>query len=199
MKYDVILVLGRGIYNDGSLPESAKACVEKAVELIAEHKADRIIFSGKWSYKFDYIPPKTEAEAMRNYASELGVSSDIMLIEEKSVSTVTNLIYSKRILEKHDWRNLIIIYIDPFEERTKINVRKVLGPVFFCNFEKAKFTFPEKRFNELLTIESQKVNEASDFLGRFDDGDDRSIFSEVKKFHNNLGQELEPLDLAEVD
>ena len=41
--YDVALVLGKGIYEDGSIPDSAKAMVKKAVELYKAKQVDRVI------------------------------------------------------------------------------------------------------------------------------------------------------------
>ena len=42
---DAILVLGRGIYADGSIPESAKATIRKAIELYKQDVSENVVLA----------------------------------------------------------------------------------------------------------------------------------------------------------
>ena len=53
---DALVVLGRGIDPDGSLPRLAKQRVERAAELFAWRTAPRIVFSGRCSLMTDTVP-----------------------------------------------------------------------------------------------------------------------------------------------
>ena len=65
---DAIVVLGRGVDDDGALPLLAKQRVDRAAELFAWEVAPRIIFSGRCSLMAQVDPPRTEAAAMSEYA-----------------------------------------------------------------------------------------------------------------------------------
>ena len=56
---DALVVLGRGIDPDGSLPTLAKQRVARAAELFAWDTAPRIIFSGRCSLMTDEVPSIT--------------------------------------------------------------------------------------------------------------------------------------------
>ena len=71
---DALVVLGRGIDPDGSLPRLAKQRVERAAELFAWETAPRIIFSGRCSLMTDDIPSVTDAVGVT-------AGSDAKLIE----------------------------------------------------------------------------------------------------------------------
>lgn len=54
---DAIVVLGRGIGEDGELSPDSRSRVRKAVELYAQGIAPKIITSGKWTYHLDTPHP----------------------------------------------------------------------------------------------------------------------------------------------
>lgn len=129
MKYDIILVLGIGIREDGSLPESAKSLVRKSVELAQKNVAPKVAFSGRWSYSLSYTPPLTEAEAMSRYAASLGLSEDAVLIENESITTVSNLCLLKdKYLEPNNLRKVLLVTLQPLAKRALFNAEMVLGP-----------------------------------------------------------------------
>jgi uncharacterized SAM-binding protein YcdF (DUF218 family) len=116
--YDAIIVLGRGISPEGEIPESAKATVQKAVQLHKDGVANYIIFSGKWSRSSSYIPPTTEAKAMSDYSKDLGLPEKSIILEEESLDTISNCYYIKtRILLAKKWISLLLITLHPVDKR----------------------------------------------------------------------------------
>lgn len=181
MRYDVVLVLGSGIKEDGSIPESAKIRTQKAVEAVKGGEAGRIIFSGRWTYHLSFTPPMTEAEAMAKYAKSLGLDESKIILEKNSVSTVSNFCEVKQILNQYGWTKALLIMNRPYAERAMLNMRKVFGSKYKCDVALTDFRFPPEKEAELEKLEEQKYKVAARFLGQFADGDDEAIYQAATK------------------
>lgn len=176
IKYDSALVLGSGIKPNGELVESSKACVRKAVSLLLNREVSHIIFSGKWSWSMDYTPPITEAEAMSEYALELGAPKNKIITEKSSTTTVSNLCNVKRrILRKNKWKSVILISNHPYEKRAKYNLDKILGPDYSTKVITTDFNYPERLRKKLEEAETKKQQDAINFYKSIRDGDDKII------------------------
>lgn len=127
-----IIILAGGINNDGSLPDLPKKRVEKGVELYKNKVASKIIMTGKYGFWLDHtkdIPPKSEAEAMKEYAESLGIPTGDVIAEVTSKDTVGNAYFTKvDILEKNNWKNVTVVTSEFHIPRTKFIFDTVLGP-----------------------------------------------------------------------
>ena len=178
MKYDCILALGTGIGQDGSLPDSFISAVNKAVELYKAGQAARFIFSGRWSYQSPFTPPLTEAQAMKLYAIKQGIPPEDILIEDESVTTVSNLcLAKKKFLEKHSWKKILLIGIEPHAPRTLYNARRVLGTSYTCDLQLADFRYAPAHLEELKALEKGKLQDAIDFYKSLSVGDHEAIYN----------------------
>jgi uncharacterized SAM-binding protein YcdF (DUF218 family) len=132
MKFDVILVVAGGITPQGLLPENVKRRIRFAQTLFDRGCAPRIIFSGRWSTFWQHQPPeKTEAELMLEYAKEIGLPPNKILLEDYSHNTYENILYSTKLfLEPHNWRSLIVVTSDFHVERVKKIIRHICGKRF---------------------------------------------------------------------
>lgn len=184
-KYDVILVLGRGVNKNGSLPEGAKARVEKAVELYNKKTAKYILFSGKWSYKSEFIFPVTEAQAMANYAQTLGIPKKHILMEQKSVDTLTNLLFAKKILQQHNWHSICIVSSINHTKRIQYLEQKILGPQYSVDIINCKNTLSKSKLQKSMEREEKSLSIKKQYLesDQLKDGDDSAIWQIVKKIH----------------
>lgn len=182
MKYNIILVLGTGIRADGSLPESAKALVEKAVSLCNKGVAPKIIFSGRWSYTLTYTPPTTEAEAMAQYAQSLGIPSEAIHIENESITTVSNLcLLKEQYLEPHAYRRILLVNLEPLSERAQCNVAMVFGPSYTVDVTYTPFSYPPEKLAHLLEQEKIKLAQAKQFHSNNKAGDHKAIYKAAMK------------------
>lgn len=91
--FDVILVLGAGIFTDQVTPMLAKR-LNKAIALHHLNPNARLIVSGGQGPD----EPISEALAMKNYLIKCGVSSSSILMESQSSSTYENFLYSKSFI-----------------------------------------------------------------------------------------------------
>ena len=161
MRGDVILVLGSGILNDGSLPPRAKERVVKAVDLYKKGLANKLLMSGRHTFKLLEKPKTTEAKSMQEFAKSLGVAEEDIFIEENSMDTVGNAYFSKLFyLDPNRWKKIIVVTSDFHVKRSKFLFEKVLGQKYsLCFFGAAGVSeaeLKERKLTEELKIESMK-------------------------------------------
>lgn len=186
--YDAILVLGRGIREDGSIPDSAKATVKKAVELYNLGVSKHIIFSGKWSYTSKVPFPTTESEAMAKYAKELGLPNEAIILETQSDTTITNIYYVKtKTLQPNSWRKVLLVTLDPIYNRAFWLLKKFLGPGYECDYEIADFSFSEQKQQELQLSEKQKLEKVKLDCADVRDGDHETLFKRERDYLKGRG------------
>ncbi|MBA4602267.1 YdcF family protein [Thermoactinomyces mirandus] len=100
------IVLGAALWNQQPSP-ALKERLNLALKLYRENIVNYLILSGGLGNN-----GITEAEGMKNYLVERGVSPAHLILEDQSSNTKENLLYSKKILEKHQWKNITIITHD---------------------------------------------------------------------------------------
>lgn len=103
-RYDCAIVCGCRVEDDGQPSKILKTRVEKAVELWKERKVQYLIMSGAAVYN-DYV----EAEAMKQYAIELGVPEEYILMEKRAVSTYHNLLYSGKMMQNCSFSDCVVV------------------------------------------------------------------------------------------
>jgi len=89
---DYVIVLGAQVKKD--VPSRAlRKRLEKALEYAIDNEHTKLILSGGQGSGEDI----TEAECMRQYLEEHGVSKERLILEERSTNTMENLKYSNEI------------------------------------------------------------------------------------------------------
>lgn len=173
---NIAVVLGTGIKEDGLLPASSVACVQKAVELQKENKVFEILFSGKWAWNLNYRPPVTEAEAMEELAKEYGAT--VTAKGEEGQTTVRNLCWVKmRYLKPHNYLDpVFIIPSSILQDRFEYNVQMVLGPEYKYQIVSADFQYPVEKINQLQESEKQKLQDCIKFYEGIIPGEDQKIY-----------------------
>ena len=102
----IIVVLGNWMNNDGTISTTMRKRLELALKAYSEMKIDYIVVSGGMANSAAGI---SEADAMYDYLTSHGISSSIIIKEDKSMSTEQNAIYTMAKLEDVDFSNLIIV------------------------------------------------------------------------------------------
>lgn len=92
---DYVIVLGAGVKTDG-ISKTLKLRLDKAAEYAAENPDSILVLSGAMGEG----EPVTEAAAMQAYLMEQGVPEAQMLLEDKSHSTLENIVYSRILIEQ---------------------------------------------------------------------------------------------------
>ena len=131
-KFDAILVLGISTSKN-----HFKNRVEKAVTLYQKGISPLIIFSGRCWGGLKNKPKKTEAELMARYAKQLGLPRKNTLIEKRSLNTVGNFYFTRKLfLDTLKLNNILIITQPKHFSKSKYLAKKILGP-------NIKFSFTE--------------------------------------------------------
>ncbi|GAA0179283.1 YdcF family protein [Clostridium sediminicola] len=94
-KADYLIVLGAGL-RGSTMSKMLSDRMEKALEYLSLYPDTKVIVSGGKGPDEDI----SEAKAMKAYLIEKGIKEEKIIMEDKSTSTMENLIYSKDILDK---------------------------------------------------------------------------------------------------
>lgn len=182
MNYDVALVLGTGIKQNGTLPDSCISNVKTAVSLYKNKEVSKLVFAGKWAWNCKYNPPITESLAMKQLAISLGVVESDIFIEDESVTTVSNLCHVKsKILLPNGYKSVLLVCSNSVQKpRNLYNLEMVLGPEFTYDVMLTDFTYPSQIEAELSAKESQKITEAQKFYHGVTAGDHELILQFAK-------------------
>ncbi|MBO0438420.1 YdcF family protein [Vagococcus fluvialis] len=97
---DYIIVLGSGLIDGNKVSKLLSSRIDKAIKFYQQQKKIsqkplKLIMSG--GRGADELI--SEAEAMKNYALQVGIPSEDILIEDQSTTTEENLLFSKNIME----------------------------------------------------------------------------------------------------
>ena len=103
----VVIVLGYKLNDDASMDDLLIKRLDLCLKLINEESYDKIILSGGCP-----TPPGleiSEAEAMSRYLIEKGVSEDMIIKENKSLTTEENALYSVPICKELNAKKITVI------------------------------------------------------------------------------------------
>lgn len=92
---DYVIVLGTSVKEDG-ISKTLKLRLDKAAEYAAENPESILVLSGAQGAG----EPMAEAQAMQEYLLEQGVTEEQMILENRSYSTLENIVYSRLLIEK---------------------------------------------------------------------------------------------------
>jgi len=100
---------------------------EKGAKLFLQGWAPLIIFSGEFGNLTKDKWKRAEADKFAEIAIKMGVPKDKILIENKSTNTGENILFTKRLLEKHNLnpRKFILVQKPYMERRTFATFRKL--------------------------------------------------------------------------
>lgn len=124
---DCIIVLGAGLKKNGQLDRESKERVKKGCNLYRDGFASHLLMCGGVMWK---KTPTPLAIAMKDYAKSLGIPSDVILTEEKSLDTLGNAIFSKEVAVKKKFRHILLITSDYHLERALFIFHHVYGSSF---------------------------------------------------------------------
>ncbi|MCX7773343.1 MAG: YdcF family protein [Clostridia bacterium] len=106
-KVDYVIVLGCGIWPDGSPTLALMWRLDKAVEYYRHNPQVKLIVSGGKGPD----EPFPEADAMEAYLIRKGIPEDRILKEDKSTSTKENFEYTKKLLGSPLDQQLRVVFI----------------------------------------------------------------------------------------
>ncbi len=180
----LIVVLGAGLYSDGTLYESSKANVEKGIEIFKKDEKQAMIFSGKWNYFLKPEPPITEARAMKIYAMKLGLPEANSIEEDNSYDTIGNAYYTDKIISKMGNVGSITVVSSTWHTRKSSFIfEKVFANRFEISFEKAEVYLPKEKQEQMAVQEHSKLQKLIRIYGSLQNGDNKGFAKLVEAQH----------------
>ena len=174
---DVIIVLGRGIEDDGSLPPDPKARVRKAAELYKDGVAPFVIMSGAWTYHFDINPTGSESKAMKEYAMELGIPEQAIIEESKSMDTIGNVYFTKKdIVEQKGFKDIVVVASEDHMPRVKYLFEKIYGKAYNLKFAISERVIDDASYEREMAHESNSMAITHQWLDPLKPGDDAAVW-----------------------
>ncbi len=101
----VAIILGNRLNDDGTITKIQEDRLIMALEIEKEFNPDYFILTGGVANPLAKI---SEAEAMYNYLLEKGIDKNKLIIENQSMSTVENALYSIPIAKKLGAKTIIL-------------------------------------------------------------------------------------------
>jgi uncharacterized SAM-binding protein YcdF (DUF218 family) len=185
---DAIVVLGRGVNADGTLPLGARSRLERAVTLYHAGVAPRLIASGRNSLMALHPPPVSEAAAMARLAADLGVPAEAILLEDQARDTIGNAYFtSRRYLEPNGWDAIRVVTSDYHVPRTSWIFQKVLGGAVDVSFSPASSELFANSVAQRAREESDIARFLMEWLGDIADGDRAAIDRFIAEAHPAYG------------
>lgn len=136
---DAIVALGLQLDENGEPKPELLQRVDKAVELFHGYSSSGgmpplLIMSGRHSINADKVPPRTEAEVMKEYALSLATPEELIEMDEWSFETTSNGIATRRIAEKLGLRRLAVVSTPYHLDVASEAFPHVYGPEFEISF-----------------------------------------------------------------
>jgi uncharacterized SAM-binding protein YcdF (DUF218 family) len=180
---DAIVVLGGGVHPDGTLPRTARARVERAVELFECGVAPRLILTGRCGLDADE-PPVTEAAAMAAHAATFGVPPHALLLEEDAKDTLGNAYFTwARYLEPNGWTSIRVVTSDFHLSRAAWVFRKILGPGYDFSLVAAPSRLSPRELIDRALEECRITIFLNEWLQALEDADEHAIERLIRHEH----------------
>jgi uncharacterized SAM-binding protein YcdF (DUF218 family) len=186
---DAIVVLGRGVEPDGTLPIAARSRLERGVALYHAGVAPRMIVSGRCSLMAEQQASfVTEAAAMALAAVELGVPGSAIHLEDESRDTIGNAYFTaRRFLEPNGWDSIRVVTSDYHVPRTSWIFQKVLGDEIDVSFSPASSELFANSVAQRAREESNIARFLMEWIGDIPDGERGAIDHFVMELHPGYG------------
>ncbi len=124
-KADAIVVFAGGVGESGKAGQGYEERLNYAIELYRKGYAPNIIISSGYSYVF------REAQTMKVLAISLGIPENAITLEENAGNTYENVEFSKKILERHNWKKAILISSPYNMLRVSLVCKKIAPDIYF--------------------------------------------------------------------
>lgn len=102
--YDVALVLGARLRDDGTPSPALVRRVEQGVELLKAGAVGHLLMSGGPT-----SAAGTEAAVMRGLALAAGAEAGRVAVECRALNTIQNALFCRALLRRHGWRRVLVV------------------------------------------------------------------------------------------
>ena len=166
-----VVVLGHRLEDNGRPTEELRSRLALGIELFEKIGADRIIFSGGMANSRAGI---TEAKIMGDHAILKGIPQHKIILEEKSLDTIDNAIFTKEVV-KGKFKELYIITSCYHVSRASFIFKMVFGEKYRLHFDYCSRVGEGEE-------EKAQLNKAKQFFKDMNPGDDKELRKRILRY-----------------
>tara|TARA_Y100000310_G_scaffold345406_1_gene464615 strand:- start:10169 stop:10708 length:540 start_codon:yes stop_codon:yes gene_type:complete len=165
-KVDAIIVLGCEFKNN-NLGKESKSRVKQGIKLYKKGLSKNLVLAGGTKRK------KYLSYYMKQYARKLGIPTKNLFTEELSKDTIGNALFTKPIIKKQKWKNLILVTSDYHLERSLYIFHQVYGNNYTILGEDSKTSLLSKL--KRFKTEKEYTLFAETLFSKIKPGNDKEI------------------------
>lgn len=177
--YDTVIILSQQINPDLTLTNESAGRVERGIELYRGDAASTLTMSGGFAQS---DIPCSHAAAMKQYAVDKGVNPNVVFMEDSSLDTVGQAVFSKRdVIVLKNWEHLIVVSQQYHLDR----VQKIFEFIFGKDFDIKYEGVPSGKARDSEVVAGQQRSLEA-FLKTFEGvraGDDKAILDRLFEKH----------------
>jgi uncharacterized SAM-binding protein YcdF (DUF218 family) len=183
---DAIVILGLDPGPRKELSKQMKSRLTFCIEYFYKNPCP-IILSGRYALKYKKDPGFRESKIMKQFLLKKGISNDKILIEDKSQDTAGNALFTKQIIKKHGWKNILVITSDFHIKRTKATFKIIFGNEYKISCKGAMTNLSSEKHKEIKKRELKSIKDFKKICKakKIKNGDDLAIKKLLKNFYAN--------------
>lgn len=154
--YDAIIVLGKGVLNNGQPPDIIQAEIKTALTLAEQQLTTAVIFSGEHWGLIRKTHTINEAKAMLQFAQEQLTSAKtkpVLLLEEQAKDTIGNAVFCKTIIDHQNWKTILIMSTEYHLPRVRKIFNQIFGQQYSLHYQVAKQDLSWRQFLQTVRYE----------------------------------------------
>lgn len=150
---EVIIILGKGIKTDGSLPTLVQHELKYAASRCHLQPIKAIVCSGDYWGLINKPSGQSEAALMADFIRPLLPPAVQLIAEEQSRDTISNLFFCKQILDKHQWQHILILSSADHLSRIQYLAEQVFGPEYSLAYHGHQHSYTLRQYLHTLRYE----------------------------------------------
>ena len=162
MNNELVIILGKQLHRDGSMPRDLIDRLEAVVERSQSHPDMHILVSGKYGIEYDeqgFIPSFYECDVMYDYLVSKDVEAGLISKECESKDTISNIMYAKDFLIAHpQYKKVIVVCATHHQPRVKLLIDRTFGNSYVVSY----LTVNAHPSQQELNLELKEINRIND-------------------------------------
>lgn len=141
MTLEAVIILGKGVQTDGTVPTIVQHELDYVLSLHGQQPLPLVIVSGRqWGLE-PVHGQLSEAVAMANYLKEQTQSNITVELEDQSLDTIGNLVFSKQILDTHQAKQILVVSTVPHLSRVQYLVSQLFDASYHFSYHGHQHTY----------------------------------------------------------
>ena len=102
--------------------------MDVAIDLV-EREDLPLVVSGNYPFRWHTAPPRSLAQLMKSYAVEQGLPEPMVIVEDSSLDTIGNALFTKvEVTSPRGWNQIAVVTSNSHVPRSKHIFEHVMGP-----------------------------------------------------------------------